>query len=414
MNSYPLTVDDTVERFQTYQFILSSLFELNASRIASLEFIESKVTIGKIVYFDSKCIDIIKSRIFELRGDPDVLICPSVKIKEFLFEVRDANDTQFINVNYAFRTFLQNALDDHKFLTSSLWDEASVDAIESIKLILDKQLIEIDGLLSIKDKYDITSLLDRITSSIKGKEGHFSCSYPIGLSTPEPDLPTRDSRFVVMNSNDIQKPADSIDALRYSYHSVAICIEVVAVEIISRLIVDYPEMPYEFRKDLARQCYDECCHTKALIGFLEKQGGAIGQYPIHFNVWNYYQMGDSISERLAIQQIVQEGHALDFNVFQTALHRSRSEFLEGVLNDFAGADELNHVRYGVKWLNHLHKDEDEVLNVIDNVYEKLKKRQFTPKHKVRRGERKIAWMTDEQIDRAKKAVDEALELIKSN
>lgn len=410
MLQYPLTVDQTVQQFQRYQYELTALFELTASMITNLERLEEKLVFGKSIYLDSQCLELIRKRIFELKGDPEVLICQSEEFKALQFNMLHLPPNQLFSAIIAFRKQLLIQLNTHKGLTSPVWDEASLDLIESIEFNQEKQIKKLQELISIEDSFVVQDWVSRI-AGIQERGTSIIINSPVGLIAPEPEIPKRDERFKIVSADEIVKPEDKLEALKLSYHSVAFCIEIVAVELISRLIVDYPEMPFEFRRDLARQCYDECCHTTALTTFLERAGGTIGEFPVHINVWNYYQMGESLTERITIQQIVQEGHALDFNVFQTAFHRARSESLEAALNDYAGADELNHVRYGVKWLNYLLESEEEVLQVIDNVYQKLRERSFSPKHKVRRKERRIAWMTDPQIDRAKQAVDDALQEI---
>lgn len=50
------------------------------------------------------------------------------------------------------------------------------------------------------------------------------------------------------------------------------------MEVYARLIIDFPQMPWEFAEDMARQVWDEALHAEVFMQRLEHLGGRVGQY----------------------------------------------------------------------------------------------------------------------------------------
>ncbi|MBB3229163.1 uncharacterized ferritin-like protein (DUF455 family) [Luteibacter sp. Sphag1AF] len=136
-------------------------------------------------------------------------------------------------------------------------------------------------------------------------------------------------------------------------HEVGINIEINAVEVCARNVVDFRAMPLAFKVDMARQIWDETRHAAMMQEHLHTIGGEFGRYSYNDKVWRRYMLGVDLAERLAIEQIFQEGNALEANIpFSQALSRAGAMDLAEML-DYVNADEMRHAAYGNKWLKYL-------------------------------------------------------------
>lgn len=143
------------------------------------------------------------------------------------------------------------------------------------------------------------------------------------------------------------------DALRGFFHYMFIDVEVSAAEICARMIVEYRHMPIEFKVDMARQCWDEVRHAVLAIDALHWSGAKEGDSPYCAIVWRRYMSGESLGERLAMQQLVQEGNSCDRAVSIARGLRRAGHIAIADIMDQVTADEVIHVRFGNRWLMHL-------------------------------------------------------------
>src|SRR5262249_1911044 len=82
-------------------------------------------------------------------------------------------------------------------------------------------------------------------------------------------------------------------------------------EIAAQTLIDFPDVPWELRLHLARQCWDEVRHAGMFRERLEATGGYIGEFPVMNQEWGIVGMLDSLAARLTIQNRAFEGGSLD-------------------------------------------------------------------------------------------------------
>ncbi|MDR6935333.1 DUF455 family protein [Luteibacter sp. 3190] len=141
--------------------------------------------------------------------------------------------------------------------------------------------------------------------------------------------------------------------LRRWLHEVGINVEIDAMELCGRNIAEYRDMPLDFKLDMARQTWDETRHAMMMRSVLRDLGGDFGDYTFNGKVWRRYMLGDDLAERLAIEQVFQEGNALEANIpFCESLCAIGAWDLAEII-DYIDADELQHARSGNKWLTFL-------------------------------------------------------------
>ena len=137
--------------------------------------------------------------------------------------------------------------------------------------------------------------------------------------------------------------------------------EMGSLEIAAQMLVDFPEAPWELRMQLARQCWDETRHVRALRSRLEALGGRKGEFPVANFEWSVTCMLDSLPARLAVQNRTFEAGQMDIvgkqiRDWREAGDEETAQVIEGILTD-----EIQHVRFANEWLRRLAKEDRRVL-----------------------------------------------------
>jgi len=129
--------------------------------------------------------------------------------------------------------------------------------------------------------------------------------------------------------------------------------ELQALEGAGRSLWDFPDAPWEFKMNMARQCWDEARHAAIEYRHLKQLGGWKGMYPIANLNWSVVAMLDSLAARLAVQHRTFEAGSLDMETAAVPMLRDlgRDEAAEVV--DAIEADEIQHVRFANEWLRRL-------------------------------------------------------------
>jgi uncharacterized ferritin-like protein (DUF455 family) len=138
------------------------------------------------------------------------------------------------------------------------------------------------------------------------------------------------------------------------------------MEVCATAIVRFREMPVDFKLDMARQTWDEARHARACLVRSEELGAlAVGhRYPL--KVWDRWMPGRDVPERLCIEQLVQEGNALDSVHALAASFAAVGDDRSANLLRFFGRDEELHTAIGNKWVG-LAVDNGSVMSYVDQV-----------------------------------------------
>lgn|GEM_PF-3118423 len=143
------------------------------------------------------------------------------------------------------------------------------------------------------------------------------------------------------------------EALAPFFHNMFVDVEIPATEVCARAIVEFRDMPLDFKIDMARQAWDEGRHAVLTIDALHWAGGKEGDHTFHAQVWRRYLQGEGLAEKLAIQQLLQEGNSCDKAVtvartLRLVGHAGIADMLDQLI-----ADEVIHVQFGNRWVMHL-------------------------------------------------------------
>ena len=149
----------------------------------------------------------------------------------------------------------------------------------------------------------------------------------------------------------------SRDSIKERVHGIMVG-ELQAMEGAGRSVYDFPDTPWEFTMDMARQVWDESRHVEIYVRLLEHLDGYIGEFPETTILWRCACAEDAAARVAGVNRGL-EGLACD--VFNQLVHIARKigdPVLERAV-DFVLADEITHVRMGSKWLTKLTEGDPE-------------------------------------------------------
>ena len=136
--------------------------------------------------------------------------------------------------------------------------------------------------------------------------------------------------------------------LRAQLHGIFVG-ELQALEAASRTLWDFPDAPWEFKMNMARQSWDEARHVQIYEKLIGHVGGAIGEFPENTFLYETSCVDDPVLRVAGVNRCL-EGLACD--AFRSLIdygHAQHDEILEQAV-DFVLADELTHVRFGSDWV----------------------------------------------------------------
>ena len=130
--------------------------------------------------------------------------------------------------------------------------------------------------------------------------------------------------------------------------------ELQALEGAGRSLWDFPDAPWEFKMNMARQCWDEARHVQIYEKLLEHAGGEIGMYAESTFLFECCCADDPALRVSGVNRGL-EGLACD--VFRDMIEYAKKTddtVMEQAV-DYVLADELTHVRFGSEWVREFTK-----------------------------------------------------------
>ena len=133
--------------------------------------------------------------------------------------------------------------------------------------------------------------------------------------------------------------------------------EIDTVDRLGKLIVEFQELPWEMRMDLAEQQWDEARHIGMIAKVAEDLGAEPGSLPWHPYFWRLTQNQDDPLERLAVNNCWAEARLCNILHEWMRLATENGDHKLAELFDYILADEIVHVDIGTKWIRELTKDD---------------------------------------------------------
>ena len=132
--------------------------------------------------------------------------------------------------------------------------------------------------------------------------------------------------------------------------------ELQALEGAGRTLWDFPDAPWEFKMNMARQCWDESRHVQIFEKLLGHAGGHVGEFPENTFLFEAACADDPVLRVAGVNRAL-EGLACD--VFRDMINyaeKTGDEVMKQAV-DYVLADELTHVRFGSEWVREFTKDD---------------------------------------------------------
>ncbi len=149
--------------------------------------------------------------------------------------------------------------------------------------------------------------------------------------------------------------------------------ELQALEGAARSIWDFPDAPWEFKMNMARQCWDEARHIQIFEKLLIHLGGHVGMFPESTFLFEA-ACSDDPAMRVAGVNRGLEGLACD--VFRDMIRyaeKTNDDVMKQAV-DYVLADEITHVRFGSEWVREFTKGDPEHLKRTQDFRREVDKR----------------------------------------
>lgn len=188
------------------------------------------------------------------------------------------------------------------------------------------------------------------------------------------ETPARDARFKPLEPGKRMpkaRPLETPEGRVRLLHIALINLEIPAIEVCGRMIAEFPEAPWELKFELAHQIWDEARHAEMCADRLQELGGTLGQFPYHHKVWEHSVAGESLAERFITTQRIHEGNGLDQTLMARDALAAVGDTATSQIMDFIMADEVLHVRSGIKWVDRLVPEKADQESLLRKVEERL-------------------------------------------
>jgi uncharacterized ferritin-like protein (DUF455 family) len=174
--------------------------------------------------------------------------------------------------------------------------------------------------------------------------------------------------------------------------------ELQALEAAGRTLWDFPDAPWEFKMNMARQCWDEARHVQIYEKLIDHVGGEIGEFPENTFLFETSCADDPVLRVAGVNRCL-EGLACD--VFRSLIDyaRAREDQVMAQAIDFVLADELTHVRFGSDWVKEFTRGDPERAQATRDFQRETDQRfTFGGQRSVAREERLEAGFTEAELD----------------
>jgi hypothetical protein len=347
-------VDVNATRFSNYFHVLRELVHLTNGWLPLEPSWPRKYALGDHVHDDARALSKIKRRLYELRTPSDYPGSPSPELEELLDRMARAESPgAYLEVAYGeAKPALIGAMRTHLENLDPVADEPSLRLLTQVVKRQERHVAEL-GAGGRWAGGDIGELPVRLRTA------------PRELRVLPPLVePARDefvevtergdpylTRELYVNGAENHVPVER-EEQRHFFHGLMDA-ELSAAELMARNSHEYPDMPWDFHVDMARQTWDEVRHAKVHdLLMRDELGCAWGDYPVGFSYFKSIYAYDLLG-RLCLFNGTSEQRAM-----WRHSHR-RKKLLElgqervALVFDYLLADEVPHVHNGVRWGAHL-------------------------------------------------------------
>jgi hypothetical protein len=352
-------VDENAIRFSNYFHLLRELVHLSCGWLALAPEFELKYALGDHLHDDARAVSKIRRRLYELRHPSDYPGAPAEELEALLDRLGEA-ETPAAYVELAYgqaKPALLRAFEVHLENLDPVSDEPSLRLLTQLVGRQERHVAELgpggegEGATgSGRWPADLGALPIRLKSK------------PRALRILPPLVePARDEFVDVTAEGDpflvrelyINDPEENHvpverEEQRHFFHALMDA-ELCAAELMARNSHEYPEMPWDFHVDMARQTWDEMRHARLHSLLMPKELGCRwGDYPVGFSYFRSVYAHDLLG-RLALFNSTSEQKAMWRHSHRRKVLVDRGQKQIAQVFDYLLADEVPHVHNGTRW-----------------------------------------------------------------
>jgi len=173
--------------------------------------------------------------------------------------------------------------------------------------------------------------------------------------------------------------------------------ELQAMEAAGRTVYDFPDAPWDFKMNMARQTWDEARHCQIFEKLLDHCGAEVGEFPESTFLFETSCNEDPVLRVTGVNRCL-EGLACD--AFRSLIEYGKQvgdmKLTQAI--DFVLADELTHVRFGSEWSREFTRDDPERAHRAREFQSETEKSFAFGGRELAREDRLEAGFTDEELD----------------
>jgi uncharacterized ferritin-like protein (DUF455 family) len=370
------TVQQNLELLGRYRYTEIQCMELMGSWAYTMVDPEIKVGFGRTMFQDSIHADLIGKRIPELKGRSQHFhsIPPSDSFVKLLEKIWKTSD-ELLRMVALFQVLKPELVSVYRRHMERMELPADEPTGNIIRLIADEEQDHVDWGEKVIERLLVSSnrseevrlwkeslLKELNTAGGVWAEGQKPGTYTFKKTHPYSKLPARDSRWNIIQKPEEFKEKDwSFDTNEGKLHLLHDLLnsEYITVERMGLILSDFPEIPWQMKLDMARQAWDEARHAEIVQRRLEELGGHVGMFPTSCFGWEQDVNRPDPLERLALSNMTFESESCKHLRDWIAKAKKTGDTRSLQLVEFLLADEVNHVLYGVHWIDELTKEDPE-------------------------------------------------------
>lgn len=163
-----------------------------------------------------------------------------------------------------------------------------------------------------------------------------------------PAQPMRDVQVVKVKELPNKLGLSFIEGQARLLHDLA-SIELQAMELALRGVMEYPDAPEQFREELMQLALSEASHLELCLNTIEKLGYRWGYWPVHNGLWQTAEANDELLDRILIVHCYLEGSGLDAGDSLLKRLHGLGESLTYASVRTIIKEEIGHVQFGMSW-----------------------------------------------------------------
>ena len=365
-----LTVGRNLELLGRYRYVEIQLMELMGGWAQSIVDPEIKIGFGRQMFQDAVHADLLGKRIPELKGRSAHfhVIPPSDGVIRLIEKIWKAGgDLRRMSGLYrVLKPALMEAYRRHLAMAELPADEPTAYILRHITDEERDQCAWAEKIIARLPHDPALAAWEQELIGALGEAGGFAGAgttggtYTFAKTQPYSRQPVRDSRWDIMTDpaefNEKNWSFDTVEGKQHLLHDL-LNSEFITVERMGRILADFPGIPWEMKLDMARQAWDEARHAEIVQRRLEELGGHVGMFKTSCWGWEQDVNRPDPLERLALSNMTFESESCKHLRDWIRKAREGGDERSTQLLEFLLADEVNHVLYGVHWIDELTHDD---------------------------------------------------------